>query len=111
MSCEGSGFAGVSPSTLYSAMARCCGLTQRRRARVGPGWQHEGVEHGRNEPLTVPQAREIAGKEFRHYIQVRARAEAEWLRELGQWCERMAESLERELPHLDGVRRAYSALR
>lgn len=61
------------------------------------GWQREGVERGRNEPLTVPQAREIAGKDFSDYVEVRTRAEAEWLRELGQWCERKAESLEREL--------------
>ena len=61
------------------------------------GWQREGVERGRNEPLTVPQAREIAGEEFSHYVEVRTRAEAQWLRELGQWCGREAERLEREL--------------
>lgn len=44
--------------------------------------------------VSVPEAAELAGEEYRHYVAVRTRAEAEWLRAVADWCRSEAARLE-----------------
>jgi hypothetical protein len=39
----------------------------------------------------------LAGDEFDHYVRVRTRAEAEWLRAVSDWYRDQADRLQREL--------------
>lgn len=88
---------GHDPKHLVLSDGSLLRLMPEARSDGQAGWQREGAERDRSEPLTVPQAREIAGEKFSRYVEVRTRAEAEWLRELSHWCGREAERLEREL--------------
>jgi hypothetical protein len=62
----------------------------------GVGWRrHDGLE-GRTRGLSADEAQELAG-EWAGYVQVRTRAESEWLRTVAEWCDAEAERLEDEL--------------
>ena len=55
---------------------------------------------GRDEtggPVSVPEARSLAGEDYEGYVTVRTRAEAEWLRAIAEWCRVEASRLERGL--------------
>lgn len=47
--------------------------------------------------LSVDEALELAGDEFREYVAVRTRAESAWLRTLAEWCGSEAARLDGEL--------------
>lgn len=47
--------------------------------------------------LSADRARALAGEQFRGYVEVRTRAEAEWLRAVADWCAGEADRLESEL--------------
>jgi hypothetical protein len=57
------------------------------------GWRRR---RGTNR-ISVSEARDLAGEEFRHYVAIRTRAEAEWMRAVADWYREEAERLEAEL--------------
>jgi len=66
------------------------GSTERDRIewrRLGHGWTN----------VSVSEAVSLAGDEFAHYVAVRTRAEAEWLRTLSDWYRHEADRLEDQL--------------
>lgn len=63
----------------------------------GTGWRRTD---GRDETagrVSVPEARELAGEDYLDYVEVRTRAEAEWLRAIADWCGTEAGRLEQGL--------------
>ncbi|MDQ2677076.1 MAG: hypothetical protein M3Y34_09730 [Actinomycetota bacterium] len=60
----------------------------------GARWRRRVGE--RVEDLSIERARELAGTEFSGYVEVRTRAEAEWLRALAEWASGEAERLDEE---------------
>ena len=77
-------------------------LSDGSRLRLEPAelgkieWQRRDDVSGMVEALTVPDAERLAG-DFADYVDVRTRAEAEWLRAVSDWCTSEASRLEREL--------------
>ena len=67
-----------------------------RRGRVG--WKRVGWRRrdGSNE-VSVGEARELAGDRFENYVITRTRAEAEWMRAVGDWYHDQAERLSAQL--------------
>lgn len=61
------------------------------------GWRRRG---GSNEVSTA-EAATLAGERFRDYVEVRTRAEAQWMREVADWYRHQADRLERELDWRD----------
>jgi hypothetical protein len=51
----------------------------------------------RRSNVSVSEAASLAGDEFAHYVEVRTRAEAEWLRAVSDWYREQADGLHREL--------------
>ena len=47
--------------------------------------------------MSVSEATSLAGDEFAHYVEVRTRAEAEWLRAVSDWYREQADRLQGEL--------------
>ncbi len=61
-------------------------------------WRRDSSDEGSvGEPLSVPEAVDLAGDEYTSYIVVRTRAEIEWLRATGEWFADQAGRLSREL--------------
>jgi hypothetical protein len=60
-------------------------------------WRRNDERDGGEWPVSIPEAFELAGDEFARYVTVRTRAEAQWLREIAEWCDREADRLEGEL--------------
>jgi hypothetical protein len=77
-------------------------LTDGSQLRLAPaeegriGWQRADQVNGTSERLTARQAKDLAGHHA-GYVQVRTRAEAEWLRAVSDWCCDEAGRLEDEL--------------
>lgn len=64
--------------------------------RDGPVlWRHSGPDGER--PLSVGDARKLAGEGFARFVEVRTRSEAGWLRVVSDRCRVEAERLEGEL--------------
>lgn len=59
-------------------------------------WRRRDELRGGESLVSVDEARSLAGT-FRPYVEVRTRAEAEWLRAVSEWCDCEASRLEREL--------------
>jgi hypothetical protein len=51
----------------------------------------------RRSNVSVSEARHLAGEEFARYVDVRTRAEAEWMRAVSDWYRDQAERLEGQL--------------
>jgi hypothetical protein len=51
----------------------------------------------RRSTMSVSEATALAGEEFADYVEVRTRAEAEWMRAVSDWYREQADHLEREL--------------
>jgi len=51
----------------------------------------------RRSNVSVSEAASLAGEEFAQYVEVRTRAEAEWLRAVSDWYREQADGLQREL--------------
>jgi hypothetical protein len=47
--------------------------------------------------VSVPKALELAGEDYSGYVEVRTRAEAEWLRAIAEWCKTEASRLDQGL--------------
>ena len=61
-------------------------------------WRRKGDgATGDGEPVSVPEALELAGDEYSDYVAVRTRAEAEWMRAVADWYREQAELLTYEL--------------
>jgi hypothetical protein len=63
-------------------------------------WRRLGRGHT---SVSVAEARDLAGDDFRGYVEVRTRAEVEWLRAVADWYRERAARLEEQLG--DGVSR------
>ena len=59
-------------------------------------WHRRDELRGCEDRVTFGDALAMAGT-FRPYVEVRTRAEAQWLRTISQWCESEAGRLEGEL--------------
>ena len=68
----------------------------------------EALERGRVEwrrcadgaagdPVSLPDAIDLAGDDYSEYVAVRTRAEVEWMRAVADWYREQAELLSREL--------------
>lgn len=61
-------------------------------------WRRKGDgAPGGGEPVSVPEALELAGEDYSDYVAVRTRAEAEWMRAVADWYREQAELLTHEL--------------
>jgi hypothetical protein len=52
----------------------------------------------RRTSMSVAEARGLAGEEFADYVEVRTRAEVEWLRAVADWYRQTADRLQEQLP-------------
>lgn len=73
----------------------------RLRLRAGldegeVGWLRTDP-HGCSTRISTAEAAALAGREFRRYVSVRTRAEAEWLRTIAERCTAEASELDRGL--------------
>jgi hypothetical protein len=57
-------------------------------------WRRLGRRHSN---LSVSEAADLAGDEFTEYVEVRTRAEVEWLRTVADWYRQQADGLQRQL--------------
>jgi len=57
-------------------------------------WRRLGRGHT---SVSVAEARDLAGDEFADYVEVRTRAEVEWLRAVADWYRQQAERLQGQL--------------
>lgn len=77
-------------------------LSDGSRLRLEPAeegrvqWHLRDELHDRDEMVSLIDAERLAG-DFAGYVDVRTRAEAEWLRAVSDWCTTEAERLEAEL--------------
>ena len=69
------------------------GTTERPR----PIWRRHDGDGRDGEALSVDEALAIAGPDHAAYVQVRTRAEAEWLRAVSDWYGEQADALADEL--------------
>ena len=60
-------------------------------------WRRVDERKGETSGVSAAEARELAGRDFAGFVEVRTRAEAEWLRTIAEWCGTEAERLDREL--------------
>ena len=60
-------------------------------------WRRTECSDGDDRSMSVAEALEVAGDDFRGYVTVRTRAEAAHLRSVAEWCGAQAERLEHEL--------------
>ena len=60
-------------------------------------WQRTDGRDDTAGPVSVSEAFELAGDAYSDYVAVRTRAEAEWLREVAEWCGTEARRLEQGL--------------
>jgi hypothetical protein len=49
------------------------------------------------DPVSLPDAIDLAGDDYSEYVAVRTRAEVEWMRTVAEWYREQAELLSREL--------------
>ena len=63
------------------------------------GWRRIGRRDGsvHHQGISVADAKSLAGDDYAGYIATRTRAEAEWLRAVGDWYRDEANRLQREL--------------
>src|SRR5688500_10509163 len=76
------------------------GSRLRLEGALGHGQADWQRTDGRDETagqVSVPEAFELAGEAYSDYVAVRTRAEAEWLREVAEWCRTEAGRLDRGL--------------
>jgi hypothetical protein len=66
------------------------------RGRVEWRRKEDGAS-GDGEPVSLPEALDLAGDDYSEYVAVRTRAEAEWLRAVADWYREQAELLTHEL--------------
>jgi hypothetical protein len=88
---------GEEPRELVLSDGSRLGLRPPERGAIR--WERRDERDGGPRPLSVPDALELAGDDYECYVTVRTRAEAEWLREVAEWCGREADRLEGELAH------------
>jgi hypothetical protein len=63
-------------------------------------WRRRGDRDGAaadGNSVSVPEAIELAGDRYSGYVEVRTRAEVEWMRTVAEWYREQAELLSREL--------------
>jgi hypothetical protein len=73
-------------------------LLESRLAEPGEvSWRRTDGRDETEGPVSVPEARRLAGERYASYVTVRTRAEADWLRSIAEWCGREASRLERGL--------------
>lgn len=88
---------GAEPKELVlSDGSRLCLETEPvERGRVE--WRRTGDGAGDGDALSVPEALRLAGDDYTGYVEVRTRAEAEWMRAVADWYREQAELLSHEL--------------
>ena len=57
-------------------------------------WRRLGRRHSN---LSVSEAVDLAGHDYADYVEVRTRAEVEWLRAVADWYRQQADGLQRQL--------------
>ena len=57
-------------------------------------WRRLGRRHSN---LSVSEAVDLAGREYAEYVEVRTRAEVEWLRAVADWYRQRADGLQGQL--------------
>jgi hypothetical protein len=57
-------------------------------------WRRLGRRHSN---LSVSEAADLAGREYAGYVEVRTRAEVEWLRAVADWYRQQADRLQGQL--------------
>jgi len=57
-------------------------------------WRRLGRQHTN---VSVAEASELAGEEYADYVEIRTRAEVEWLRAVADWYRQQADRLHRQL--------------
>jgi hypothetical protein len=62
-------------------------------------WRRLGRQHT---DVSVGEARDLAGNEFADYVEVRTRAEVEWLRAVADWYRQRADRLQEQLAESHG---------
>ena len=62
-------------------------------------WRRLGRRHS---DVSVSEAAELAGDEFAGYVEVRTRAEVEWLRAVADWYRQQADRLQEQLAESNG---------
>jgi hypothetical protein len=78
-------------------------LLESGRAGDGvAGWRRTDGRDETEGTVSVPDAFDLAGDEYAEYVAVRTRAEAEWLRSIGEWCGAEASRLEQGLGAVAG---------
>jgi hypothetical protein len=63
----------------------------------GVNWERSDGRDETSGTVSVPKALELAGEHYSPYVQVRTRAEAEWLRSVADWCSAEASRLDQDL--------------
>ena len=63
----------------------------------GAQWRRTDGRDGTAGTVSVPEAVELAGEAYSDYVEVRTRAEAEWLRSVADWCQDEAQRLDQGL--------------
>jgi hypothetical protein len=62
-----------------------------------PEWTRVGAEGGEEADITVSEAFRLAGDQHAEYVEVRTRAEIEWLRLIADWYREQADRLAGDL--------------
>jgi hypothetical protein len=62
-------------------------------------WRRLGRRHS---DVSVSEAADLAGDEFAGYVEVRTRAEVEWLRAVADWYRQQADRLGEQLAESNG---------
>jgi hypothetical protein len=62
-------------------------------------WRRLGRGHTN---VSVSEAADLAGHEFADYVEVRTRAEVEWLRAVADWYRQQADRLQEQLAESNG---------
>lgn len=86
---------GADPKELVLSDGSRLALQPAEQGRVL--WRRTESRDGDEATMSVGEAVELAGDEFADYVTVRTRAEAEWLREVAEWCGEEAHRLDHEL--------------
>jgi hypothetical protein len=62
-----------------------------------PEWTRVGADGDQEVDLSVAEALELAGDQHAEYVEVRTRAEVEWLRLIAEWYREQADRLAGDL--------------